>query len=105
MVSLSSLAYYLAFEMEKMGLGRYVSRECAIRWNENGLGAEPVWSFAVAASAAIITRESFPQLANPRRNKPSIDFYVSETVGAKLMDGWVGCRVDGEKLDKLAEQR
>lgn len=58
-----------------------------------------------AISAVIITRGSLPQLANLRRNKPSIDFYLSETVGAKLMDGWVGCRVDGEKLDKLAEQR
>jgi hypothetical protein len=39
------------------------------------------------------------------RNKPSIDFYVSDTVGAQMMDGWVGCRVDGDKLTKLAELR
>ncbi|KZF23352.1 acyl-CoA N-acyltransferase [Xylona heveae TC161] len=34
-------------------------------------------------------------------NKPSLDFY--EAIGAKRMDDeWVGLRVDGEKLDKLA---
>lgn len=35
-------------------------------------------------------------------NKPSIDFYVSETVGAEIMEEWQGCRVDGERLMKLA---
>ncbi|KAL2443721.1 hypothetical protein ABEF95_011117 [Exophiala dermatitidis] len=35
-------------------------------------------------------------------NRPSIEFYESEKVGAKMMDEWVGMRVDGERLVKLA---
>ncbi|EON69791.1 hypothetical protein W97_09054 [Coniosporium apollinis CBS 100218] len=34
-------------------------------------------------------------------NEPSLKFY--ESLGAKQMDGWVGLRVDGEELDKLAK--
>jgi GNAT superfamily N-acetyltransferase len=37
-----------------------------------------------------------------RWNKPSIDFYVGEGVGAELMEEWVGCRVSGEGLGRLA---
>jgi ribosomal protein S18 acetylase RimI-like enzyme len=37
-----------------------------------------------------------------RWNRPSIDFYVGEGVGAELMEEWVGCRVMGEKLARLA---
>ncbi len=33
-------------------------------------------------------------------NEPSIKFYQS--IGAVAMDGWVGMRVDGEGLTKLA---
>ena len=33
-------------------------------------------------------------------NKPSIDFY--ESLGAKLTPEWLGCRVEGEALTKLA---
>lgn len=33
-------------------------------------------------------------------NEPSIRFY--ESIGAKAMDDWVGMRVDGERLTKLA---
>lgn len=33
-------------------------------------------------------------------NEPSIRFY--ESIGAKAMDEWVGMRVDGERLTKLA---
>lgn len=35
-------------------------------------------------------------------NEPSIKFYESEKVGAKMMSEWVGMRVDGEGLEKLA---
>ena len=35
-------------------------------------------------------------------NQPSIDFYESATVGAVMMNEWVGMRVDGENLKKLA---
>ncbi|OJJ45125.1 hypothetical protein ASPZODRAFT_134550 [Penicilliopsis zonata CBS 506.65] len=35
-------------------------------------------------------------------NTPSIDFYVSEAVGAKPMDEWTKMMVDGEALDRLA---
>lgn len=35
-------------------------------------------------------------------NKPSIKFYEGESVGAERMEGWVGMRVDGEKLAVLA---
>lgn len=35
-------------------------------------------------------------------NQPSIDFYQSQAVGAKMMSEWVGMRVDGEKLKLLA---
>ena len=35
-------------------------------------------------------------------NEPSIKFYESEKVGAKMMNEWVGMRVDGEGLEKLA---
>lgn len=35
-------------------------------------------------------------------NKPSIDFYLSEGVGAFLKEEWLGCQVEGEKLKRLA---
>jgi RimJ/RimL family protein N-acetyltransferase len=35
-------------------------------------------------------------------NEPSIRFYESEKVGAKMMSEWVGMRVDGEGLETLA---
>jgi GNAT superfamily N-acetyltransferase len=35
-------------------------------------------------------------------NEPSIRFYESAKVGAKMMSEWVGMRVDGEGLEKLA---
>jgi GNAT superfamily N-acetyltransferase len=35
-------------------------------------------------------------------NTPSIDFY--KAMGAKLMDGWTICRVEGKALQKLGEQ-
>ena len=33
-------------------------------------------------------------------NEPSIKFY--ESIGAKALDEWVGMRVDGPNLEKLA---
>lgn len=36
-------------------------------------------------------------------NEPSIKFYQGTSVGAQRMDEWVGMRVDGEGLEKLAE--
>lgn len=38
-------------------------------------------------------------------NEPSIKFYESQAVGATMMSEWVGMRVDGEKLIKLAGGR
>jgi GNAT superfamily N-acetyltransferase len=35
-------------------------------------------------------------------NEPSLQFYQSEVIGAKTKDEWVGLRVEGEGLDKLA---
>jgi GNAT superfamily N-acetyltransferase len=35
-------------------------------------------------------------------NTPSIDFYVSDAIGATRMEEWVGMRVDNENLTKLA---
>jgi len=35
-------------------------------------------------------------------NQPSIDFYESKVIGATMMKEWVGMRVDGESLKKLA---
>ncbi|KAL6702451.1 Peroxygenase 1 [Coniothyrium glycines] len=35
-------------------------------------------------------------------NEPSLQFYQSEVIGAKRKDAWVGLRVEGEALDKLA---
>jgi GNAT superfamily N-acetyltransferase len=35
-------------------------------------------------------------------NRPSIEFYEGEAVGAAMMDEWVGMRVDGEALVRLA---
>ena len=35
-------------------------------------------------------------------NEPSIKFYESEAIGAKMMTEWASMRVDGEALDKLA---
>lgn len=35
-------------------------------------------------------------------NQPSIDFYESQVIGATMMKEWVGMRVDGQKLKKLA---
>ena len=37
-------------------------------------------------------------------NRPSIDFYLSDTVGGKVMEEWQGIRVEGEKLERLAGQ-
>ncbi|KAK1774786.1 acyl-CoA N-acyltransferase [Copromyces sp. CBS 386.78] len=36
-------------------------------------------------------------------NEPSIKFYESEAIGAQMMSEWVGMRVDGEGLPKLAK--
>lgn len=38
-------------------------------------------------------------------NRPSIEFYESEAVGATMMSEWVGMRVDGEKLAQLAAKK
>ena len=35
-------------------------------------------------------------------NEPSLQFYQSEVIGAKKKDEWVGLRVEGEALSKLA---
>ncbi|KAF3006055.1 hypothetical protein E8E13_010904 [Curvularia kusanoi] len=35
-------------------------------------------------------------------NEPSLRFYQSEKVGAKKKEEWVGLRVEGEKLERLA---
>ena len=37
-------------------------------------------------------------------NEPSIRFYQGESVGATRMEEWVGMRVDGERLLKLAQK-
>lgn len=37
-----------------------------------------------------------------RWNTPSIQFYESERVGARRMEEWVGMRVEGEALRRLA---
>ncbi|KIX02524.1 uncharacterized protein Z518_08465 [Rhinocladiella mackenziei CBS 650.93] len=37
-------------------------------------------------------------------NEPSIQFYQSESVGATRMEEWVGMRVDGERLERLARK-
>jgi GNAT superfamily N-acetyltransferase len=36
-------------------------------------------------------------------NEPSLNFYTSEKIGASKKDQWVGLRVEGEGLNKLAE--
>lgn len=36
-------------------------------------------------------------------NEPSLNFYQSEVIGAKRKDEWVGLRVEGEALTKLAQ--
>jgi len=36
-------------------------------------------------------------------NEPSIKFYESEKIGARRMEEWVGMRVEGEGLKKLAK--
>ena len=36
-------------------------------------------------------------------NEPSLQFYQSEVIGAKKKQEWVGLRVEGEALGKLAE--
>jgi GNAT superfamily N-acetyltransferase len=35
-------------------------------------------------------------------NEPSLQFYQSEVIGAKVKDAWVGLRVEGDGLAKLA---
>ena len=35
-------------------------------------------------------------------NEPSLQFYQSEVIGAKRKDAWVGLRVEGDALGKLA---
>ncbi|KAH7385584.1 GCN5-related N-acetyltransferase-like protein [Phaeosphaeria sp. MPI-PUGE-AT-0046c] len=36
-------------------------------------------------------------------NEPSLQFYQSEIIGAVKKDAWVGLRVDGDALSKLAD--
>lgn len=36
-------------------------------------------------------------------NEPSLQFYQSEVIGAKRKDAWVGLRVEGESLNRLAQ--
>ena len=36
-------------------------------------------------------------------NEPSLQFYQSAKIGASKKEEWVGLRVEGEKLNKLAE--
>lgn len=36
-------------------------------------------------------------------NEPSLLFYQSEKIGAGKKEEWVGLRVEGDKLNKLAE--
>ena len=36
-------------------------------------------------------------------NEPSLQFYQSEVIGAKKKTQWVGLRVEGDALEKLAE--
>ncbi|KAH7341202.1 GCN5-related N-acetyltransferase-like protein [Pyrenochaeta sp. MPI-SDFR-AT-0127] len=36
-------------------------------------------------------------------NEPSLQFYQSKAIGAKTKDQWVGLRVEGDALGKLAE--
>ncbi|KAH9871189.1 hypothetical protein J1614_006765 [Plenodomus biglobosus] len=38
-------------------------------------------------------------------NEPSLQFYQSEVIGAKKKTAWVGLRVEGEALGKLAGQQ
>lgn len=38
-------------------------------------------------------------------NEPSIRFYQGDSIGATRMEEWVGMRVDGERLLKLAEKQ
>ncbi|EXJ58496.1 acetyltransferase [Cladophialophora yegresii CBS 114405] len=38
-------------------------------------------------------------------NTPSIDFYQGPSIGAQRMEEWVGMRVEGEALQKLARKR
>ena len=35
-------------------------------------------------------------------NEPSINFYESKAIGATMMREWVGMRVDGKALERLA---
>jgi GNAT superfamily N-acetyltransferase len=35
-------------------------------------------------------------------NEPSLQFYQSEIIGAKTKDSWIGLRVEGDALGKLA---
>lgn len=35
-------------------------------------------------------------------NQPSIDFYLSDAVGGKVMEEWSVVRVEGEGLERLA---
>lgn len=37
-----------------------------------------------------------------KRNQKAIDVYTGKTVNAEIMNDWQTCRVEGEKLDKLA---
>lgn len=57
----------------------------------------------IAHLAGICTDEELPRLAwwVLDWNQPSIDFYQS--LGAKMMDEWTVCRVDGAALERLAK--
>lgn len=93
---------------EKEGNGWPWQEGCffrAVDWASRAAAQAAPWGARTPFYAFLSHTSLLTNILRTRRNTPSIDFYVSDTVGAQLMDGWVGCRVDGEKLGKLAEQR
>jgi len=64
-----------------------------------GIGKALIVSLAQRCAAEGLARFQWSVLD---WNKPSIEFY--ESLGAKLTPEWIGCRVEGDALAKLAEQ-
>ena len=72
---------FVSPEFRGKGIGKALLQHLAARCDEEGLGRFEWWVLDW--------------------NAPSIEFYKSQ--GAKMMDEWTVCRVDGEALAKLGQ--
>ena len=86
------------------GPGIYLE-DLFVRPQYRGKGLGKALLSALAREVRVLNPEGRLEWSVLKWNTPSIDFYRSDTVGAELMEGWVGCRVEGDGVGKLAGRR